>query len=91
MDFISAMGSPLLFDHFSTHQSAFELLRATYRGQPINEVKGAVQREWVSAEGTALPEPELTALAEAVSQGLPVRLTRDNCLSNHVPETFGGL
>jgi hypothetical protein len=56
-------------------QPVFDRLTRECNGQPLDEVKAKVAREWSQATGGTITDPDLTAYATAFSQGQRVVLT----------------
>ena len=55
-------------------QPVLDRLTRECTGQPLDEVKAKVAREWAQAAGGTITEPDLTAYAKAFSQGQRVVL-----------------
>lgn len=54
------------------HTRMIESLGRRYRGRPIVEIKPALQREWRRVNGGNITDPELTDVAQAISDGTKI-------------------
>lgn len=64
---------PAMQDIARTYDRGFENLRVRYTGNPVAEIKPAIQQMFRSNGGN-ISDPELTSYAELISEGKSVRM-----------------
>lgn len=55
-------------------QRGMDRLRPTYVGKPPAEIKPAVRQAWKRATDGQITDPELSAYADAISTGQPIKI-----------------
>lgn len=56
-------------------QQAIDDVVRSHGGEPVAEVKSALQRRWAEmGPGASITDPELTIYAEYISEGRPVKV-----------------
>lgn len=56
------------------YEKMFDSLARRYKGQPVDEIKPALRREWRKVAGGDITDPELTKYAEHIRDGVKIKM-----------------
>jgi len=62
-----------VMDASQKYQKLFDSLIRRYKGQPVEEIKPVLRREWKRIGGS-ISDPELTEYAQHISDGTRIRM-----------------